>query len=260
MLPLRELDSGAATREPAAGGCPRRSGATFGVFAPRGIEIRTEPMLKIMGYRSGAPIRPAVRRMAERIAELAASAIAPVVHHCRIGIEHCDEAGIRLADGTAFQGPVFAKHLAGCREAVALVMTLGMRFDAVQKNLSDADNLLEAVFLETAGWVAIEETTRAFTQLVRKTALEEGLDLSRRLAPGYVFRVDNRKVDWPLEQQKEFFAIFKTIDLPVSLLESCAMMPKMSRTGFFGLRPRAAMTAASEIMTAEADETIGVES
>lgn len=241
MLPLRELDCGAATREPAAGGCPRRSGATFGVFAPRGIDIRTESMLKIMGYRAGAPVRPAVRRMAERIAELAASAIVPIVHHCRMGIEHCDEAGIRLADGTAFHGSVFAKHLAGCREAVALIMTLGTRFDAVQKNLSDADNLLEAVFLEAAGWVAIEEITRSFTLQRRKIAFTEGLDISRRLAPGYVFRVGNRKVDWPLEQQKEFFAIFRTIDLPVSLLESCAMIPKMSRTGLFGLRPRSEM-------------------
>jgi hypothetical protein len=198
-------------------------------------------MLKIMGYRAGAPVRPAVRRMAERIAELAASAIAPTVHHCRIGIEHCDDTGIRLTDGTAFQGPVFVKHVGDCREAVAFVMTLGPRFDLTQKNLSDADNLLESVFLETAGWVAIEEATRLFTQHFRKIALEDRLDLTRRLAPGYVFRVGDRKVDWPLEEQKEFFAIFRNIDLPVTLLDSCAMMPKMSRTGFFGLRPHTEM-------------------
>ncbi len=234
MLPLSELGS---ARDAVAGDVARRSGATFGVFAPRGIEIKVEPMLKIMGYRAGAPVRPAVRRMAERIAELAASAIAPTVHHCRIGIEHCDDSGIRLADGTAFQGPVFAKHVGDCREAVAFVMTLGTRFDLTQKNLSDADNLLESVFLETAGWVAIEEATRLFTQHFRKIALEDRLDLTRRLAPGYVFRVGDRKVDWPLEEQKEFFALFRCIDLPVTLLDSCAMMPKMSRTGFFGLRP-----------------------
>jgi hypothetical protein len=234
MLPLRELGS---ARESFAGDVARRSGATFGVFTPRGIEIKTEPMLKIMGYRAGAPVRPAVRRMAERIAELAVTAIAPTVHHCRIGIEHCDETGIRLADGTTFNGPVFAKHLGDCREAVAFVMTLGTRFDLTQKNLSNADNLLDAVFLETAGWVAIEEATRMFTQHFRKIALEDRLDLSRRLAPGYVFRVGDRKVDWPLVEQKEFFTIFRNINLPVALLDSCAMMPKMSRTGFFGLRP-----------------------
>jgi hypothetical protein len=95
--------------------------------------------------------------MAERTAELAAAAMTPVVHHCRIGVERCDAEGLVLANGVVFHGPVFAKHLAECREAVAFVMTLGSRFDSTQKNLSDSDNLLDVVFLETAGWVAIEE-------------------------------------------------------------------------------------------------------
>lgn len=241
MFPLQELNANTAPRETVS--CDRRArlGASFGVFVPRGIEIRIEPMLKIMGYRAGSPLRPAVRRMAERIAELGVSAIAPTVHHCRIGIERCDETGIRLNDGTTFSGPVFAKHLRDCREAIAFIMTLGARFESAQKNLSGGgDNLLEAIFLETAGWVAIEEATRIFTQHCRKAAFEDGLDLSRRLAPGYVFRVGDSKVDWRLEEQKEFFAIFKNFSLPVTLLESCAMIPKMSRTGLFGLRPCAA--------------------
>jgi hypothetical protein len=224
-----ELASGARLRPVA--------GATFGIFKPRGIVICPEKMLKIIGYRAGAPVRPAVRRMAERIAELAAAAMTPVVHHCRVAIKHCDASGLALVNGITFHGPVFGKHLAGCREAVAFIMTLGARFDSTQKNLSESDNLLDAVFLETAGWVAIEEATRIFTQQARKVAMSDGLELSRRLAPGYVFRVGDRKVDWALAEQKEFFRIFEGVELPVELLESCAMMPKMSRTGFFGLRP-----------------------
>jgi hypothetical protein len=240
MFPLQDSGSGAAPRELAADARLRSvAGATFAVFTPRGIAIRPEQMLKIMGYRAGAPIRPAVRRMAERVAELAAAAMTPVVHHCRIAIDRCDAEGLVLANGTAFHGPVFAKHLVECREAVAFIMTLGSRFDSTQKNLADADNLLDAVFLETAGCVAIEEATRLFTQQARKAALFDGFDLTRRLAPGYVFRVGDRKVDWPLEEQRAFFKIFDGIKLPVELLESCAMMPKMSRTGFFGLRPTA---------------------
>lgn len=238
MFPLQDTGSGAAPREHAADARSHAvGGATFGVFTPRGIAIRPEQMLKIMGYPAGATIRPAVRRMAERIAELAAVAMTPVVHHCRITIERCDAEGLVLANGTVFHGPVFAKHLVDCREAIAFIMTLGSRFDSTQKNLSDSDNLLDAVFLETAGWVAIEEATRLFTQQARKTALFDGLELSRRLAPGYVFRVGGRKVDWPIEDQKPFFKLFESIKLPVDLLESCAMMPKMSRTGFFGFRP-----------------------
>ncbi|MGD9920149.1 MAG: hypothetical protein AB7V13_01720 [Pseudorhodoplanes sp.] len=237
MFPLQDIGCSAAPREHAAdAGLRPAAGAAFGIFVPRGIVIRHEQMLKIMGYPSGAPIRTAVRRMAERTAELAAAAMMPVVHHCRVAIERCDAEGLALANGIAFHGPVFAKHLTGCSEAMAFVMTLGSRFDTTQRNLSESDNLLDAVFLETAGWVAIEEATRLFTQQARQAALRQGLELSRRLAPGYVFRVGDRKVDWPLEDQKPFFKLFEGIDLPVELLESCAMMPKMSRTGLFGLR------------------------
>lgn len=238
MFPLQDSVYGAPSREHAASAGSRPgAGATFGIFTPRGIAIRSEQMLKIMGYPAGTSIRPAVRCMAERTAELAAAAITPAVHHCRIAIERCDAEGLVLADGTVFRGPIFAKHLADCREAIAFIMTLGSRFDLTQKNLTDSGNLPDAVFLETAGWVAIEEATRLFTQQARKAALFDGLELSRRLAPGYVFRVGDRKVDWPLEEQKPFFGIFEGIKLPVELLESYAMMPKMSRTGFFGLRP-----------------------
>lgn len=241
MFPLHDSGSGAATGgqvADAATPCPVQT--AFGSFVPRDIAIRPQQMLKIMGYRDGAPVRPAVRRTAESVAELAAAAMTPVVHYARLGVTQCNDGGLVLADGTVFRGPVFAKHLNGCREAMAFIMTLGGKFDSTQKNLTAAGNTLEAVFMETAGWVAIEEATRLFTGRMRDSARTEGLDLSRRLAPGYVFRVGNRKVDWPLEEQKAFFGIFEGIRLPVELLESCAMMPKMSRTGFFGFRPHAA--------------------
>ncbi len=239
MFPLQDYGSGAAPREHAADARSRAvAGATFGVFTPRGIAIRPEQMLRIMGYRAGAPIRPAVRRMAERIAELAAAAMTPVVHHCRIAIERCDAEGLVLADGTAFHGPVFAKHLADCREAIAFIMTLGSRFDSTQKNLSDSDNLLDAVFLETAGWVAIEEATRLFTQQARKAALVRrsralasagaGLRIPRRRSQGGLAA---RGADGVLRNIRRNQASGRVAG------GSCAMMPKMSRTGFFGLRP-----------------------
>lgn len=240
MFPLHNSGSGTATRGQVADVAPRCPvKSIFGSFVPRNIVIRPQQMLKIMGYRDGGPVRPAVRRTANSVAELAAAAMTPVVHYARLGVTQCYDGGLSLADGTVFQGPVFAKHLSGCREAMAFIMTLGGKFDSTQKNLTAAGNTLEAVFMETAGWVAIEEVTRLFTGNIRNSAKAEGLDLSRRLAPGYVFRVGDRKVDWPLEEQKSFFGIFEGVKLPVELLESCAMMPKMSRTGLFGFRPNA---------------------
>jgi hypothetical protein len=208
-----------------------------GVFIPRGINIRPERMLRVMGYREGGPVRPVVLQTASAVAEIAEQALAPTVHHRRVPIESRDEGGIDLPEGISFRSPAFGKHLSGCNEIIAFVLTLGRTFDNVEKNLVASERMLEAVFLEAAGWVAVEEATRIFTEHLAQQLRAQGLALSRRLAPGYSFRVGDRKVDWPLEDQKPLFAIFGQAPLPVELLDSCAMTPKMSRTGLFGLRP-----------------------
>ena len=245
MSPVQELalasaEAGSAVVAPADG--QRRTG----VFVTRGIEIRPGRLLRMMGYREGGAVSPMVLRTASAVAEIAAQALMPTVHHRRVPIENRDEGGIGLTQGIAFRSPAFGKYLSECNEVVAFVLTLGRTFDNVEKNLVAGDRMLEAVFFETAGWVAVEEATRMFTEHLAEQVRIEGLALSRRLAPGYSFRVGDRKVDWPLQDQKPFFALFEPAELPVALLESCAMTPKMSRTGLFGLRPARAATERPE--------------
>lgn len=219
------------------GDAASRTKGDVGVFVPSGIEIRPERLLRIMGYREGGPVRPVVLRTASAVAEIAAQALMPTIHHRRVSIENWDDGGIALSAGIAFRSPAFGKYLSECNEVVAFILTLGQRLDNVEKNLVASDRMLEAIFLETAGWIAVEEATRKFTEYLGQQVRSEGLTLSRRLAPGYSFRVGDRKVEWPLEDQKPLFAIFGQAKLSVELLESCAMTPKMSRTGLFGLRP-----------------------
>jgi hypothetical protein len=206
-------------------------------FSPRGVEVRADRLLRLMGYRHDRPARPAVRRVAEAVAELATSAMAPCVHYRSDRIVACDDERLVLAGGAAFRSPAFHKHLEGCTEVVVFVLTLGARFDSTERNLAAGDKMLEVVFLESAGWLGVEECTRLFTAHLAAQLRDRGLALSRRLAPGYSFRLGERKVDWPLEDQKPLFALFADVTLPVQLLDSCAMTPKMSRTGLFGLRP-----------------------
>jgi len=40
-----------------------------------------------------------------------------------------------------------------------------------------------------------------------------------------------------LLEQKPLFELFSDTKLPVRLMESCAMYPKKSRSGLYGLRP-----------------------
>ena len=95
--------------------------------------------------------------------------------------------------------------------------------------MAETDELLEALFVETAGWLAIEDALRKFRGHLTARLRPKGLRLSPRLGPGYV--------DWPLTEQAEFFPMFRGTSLPVSLSEYCVMTPKKSISGLFGLIP-----------------------
>jgi hypothetical protein len=202
-----------------------------GHFAPRDIVIPTAPLLRMQGYRDLTRVRPRVRKIAETAAAAAQSLLTPMAHYRRVRIAECTAAALRLETGTVFHSGRFAKALIGCAEVVAFVVTLGPGLDDEVDALTCRDDLVAALFLETAGWLAIERATKQMAAHLWARAGAEGLRLGRRLAPGYA--------DWPLPEQAPFFALFAGIDLPVRLLESSVMIPKKSRSGLYGLAPAA---------------------
>ena len=222
-----------------AGRPPLRAPArATSAFAPRRLEIAPERVLRVMGYRQETPIRTQVRRTAADMAALAATAATPAACYRRVPIAQCTPEALVLANGVSLRSPIFAAWLAGGGEVAAFVLSLGGRFDSTQKNLAARGQALEAYMLEIAGWLAIEETTRHFRVHLASLARQDGLVLTRRMAPGYSFRLDGRKVEWPLEDQQPLLSLFDDAVLPARLLEGgFAMTPKMSRSGLYGLRP-----------------------
>lgn len=203
-----------------------------GRFMPQGLNIPVDPLLRLQGYRDLARVRDRVRKIAAAAAAQAASLAAPEAHYRRVGIAECGPASLRLATGTTFHSTRFAASLGGCSEVIVFVLTLGPRLDDAVAAHVARDDPVAALFLEMAGWLAVEQATKQLVEHLWALAGAEGLRLSRRLAPGYG--------DWPLEEQKPLFELFAGIDLPIRLLDSSAMMPKKSRSGLYGLGPAAA--------------------
>ena len=202
--------------------------AACGHFRTEIAELPVDPLLRMQGYRDLSRVRPRVRDIAAKAAALAQSVAAPEAYYRRIMIETCTPETLRL-EGTTFHSARFAKVFAGCDEVMAFVLTLGPAFDAESERLTAAEEIVEALFLEMAGWLAVEQATKALALHVSDQVRNQRLGLTRRLGPGYV--------DWPLEEQAGLFALLETAPLPVRLLESCAMLPKKSRSGLYGLRP-----------------------
>ena len=203
----------------------------FQRFVPGEIAIPVEPLLRIHGYRDMPAVRADVRDIAESMAACARELLAVEAYYRRLRIASSSDGRIELETGTAFRSAALGETLEGCQEIFVFVLTLGPRLDEKTQALLQDINVVEALFLETAGWLAVERATKALAQHLWDQVADRGLGLSRRLAPGYA--------DWPLEDQGPLFALFDAVPLPVRLLESYAMMPKNSRSGVYGLRPTA---------------------
>ena len=191
-------------------------------------ELPVAPLLRMQGYRDLARVRPRIRDIATRAAALAQTVAVPEAYYRRVAIKSCTPEALQL-EGITFHSARFAKVFAGCREVVAFVLTLGPAFDAESERLTADDEIVDALFLEMAGWLAVEQATKALALHVSDQIRDQRLGLTRRLGPGYV--------DWPLDEQAGLFALLADVALPVRLMESCAMLPKKSRSGLYGLRP-----------------------
>jgi hypothetical protein len=199
-------------------------------FIPEDIHIPAEPLLRVQGYRDMDGVRAPIRQAAEETAARAEKVLMPAAYVCRTDVRSCADDVMTLVDGRAFHSTEFSKVLTGCETVFATIVTVGTGLDdELQLCLKD-DDILSALFLETAGWIAIEKATKALRGHLTVLAQGEDHRLSRRLAPGYS--------DWELTEQAVLFALFDGVDLPIRLLDSSAMLPKMSRSGLYGLLPK----------------------
>lgn len=203
--------------------------AESGVFRAGSVRIRTAPMLRIQGYSDPERAPGAIRDIALAIAERAAPLFDPATWYREFAIGGYDGAVLRLENGVALHCGGLP-GLAGCRSIVAFVLTVGGAVDAELRQLEQAGDLAGALFLETAAWLGVEAATKAFVACLRAGAAARGLALTRRFAPGYD--------DWPLAGQDRFFSLFEAGAVAVRVLESGLMVPRMSRSGLYGLRSR----------------------
>lgn len=201
--------------------------------------IDPDQVLRIQGYRDLERVRKRVRAAAEQATENVATCITPEVVSRTLEVQSLDTELLVLGDNTRLECPVFARYLKNSTRAIVFVMTLGESFDEFLNDQLQRDELLDAVLLESAGWMAIEALTRRFTEILRDQAGDQGLRITRRMSPGYTYVLGKQRHQWQLEQQQALFEVFADVSLPVRLLESSAMVPKMSRSGMIGLRPTA---------------------
>jgi hypothetical protein len=218
------------------------------MFAPHAAAIAYERILRIQGYSDVTRVRPAIVAAAKAMAQEATRLSLPRIAYTQLPIAALDGAELLLPQGLRFECPAFGVTLAGCTNVALFVLSLGERIDARVIEFSEHGDLLEALLLETAGWLSIEDATRQFKLKLRTDVSADGLRITSRMGPGYSYRVRGASCGWSLHEQAALFNAFGDVELPAALNASKAMTPKMSRSGLFGIAPSLPpVTASSEI-------------
>ncbi|MFN0186085.1 MAG: hypothetical protein ACKVQR_19900 [Aquabacterium sp.] len=210
-------------------------------FQPGPPVVAAERILRMQGYAHPERVRPAIARAAAEMARIAQSRSVPRVAYRFHAVRGIDAEGLQLERGARLRSAAFESRLAGCTQAVPFVLSCGEPLGQAVVDLAEAGDLMEAVLLEAAGWLCVEDATRQFKDALRREVAERGARITSRMGPGYsyrvAYRVGTREVDWPLEDQRQLFTLLEGGPLPVTLMPSCAMFPKLSRSGLFGVAP-----------------------
>ena len=209
---------------------------TVSRFVPAGPVVHPDRILRIQRYSDLTRVRPVIRRAAEEMASLASSLSAPSVAYTRVEIDALHDDHLE-AGGQRFHCRAFAVQLRECLEIVPFVLGVGDALSDRVVEMVEGGDLLEGLLLETAGWLAIEDATRQFKSHLREEMLARDRRITSRMGPGYSYRIADRMHMWPLEEQSALFELFTGAELPVRLMHSCAMTPKMSRSGLYGVAP-----------------------
>lgn len=208
------------------------------LFHPGPPVVTSERILRIQGYTDLTRVRPVIRLAAEAMAQAAMTLSKPSVASRHVRVQAIRGEVLELDGGESLNCRVFSRTLSGCTEIVPFVLTVGSALDERVMGLAEAGDLLEAVLLEAAGWLSIEDATRQFKVHLREEAMRHGHRITSRMGPGYSYKVDGETCMWPLEDQVTLFGLLgESGRLPVTLMRSCAMLPKLSRSGMFGLAP-----------------------
>ena len=210
--------------------------AEAGRFQAGPVDVRTDRILRIQGYRDMERVRRPIRRAADKAAAIAREIAEGEVGYRRIGIAACNGSSLELDGGERFECAAFERFLAQCSSVVVFAMTAGAAIDRRTDELMAADDPVVALLLDTAGWLAIESITRQFSERLKADCEPAGLRLTRRMGPGYTYRMRREMAPWGLEEQEGLFRVLGADASPVAVLPSGAMLPKMSRSGLYGLR------------------------
>ena len=192
--------------------------------------VAPDLILRLQKYKKLEAVPAPVREAAQAMAALAETLVEPEGRLLHVPVRRVEaEGAVIVADDVRFQSRALARLLRGATEIFLILLTLGPKLENRAQALMGEEQFLEALLLDTAGWVAMDALTKMVRGRLSAEARDRGMQLTHRMAPGYA--------DWGLEEQRALFSAFGEDTLPVQLTEACVMLPQKSISGIYGFIP-----------------------
>ena len=205
-------------------------------FSP---DVSPFKILRTHGYKQNNIVRPRILDAANIAVQRLKNNSTPEGFFCIKKIINKSSNKIELECGRNLICKVFDERLPESKMIIVFIITLGVKIDEKIKEISNEINEpLGAIFLENASWLALELILREARLKIIQFAQLNDMKIENRMAPGYSYpsKKFGKRIMWELEQQGNLFKLFDYDNLTVSLSNSFTMMPRMSRSGIFGLK------------------------
>ena len=204
-------------------------------------DLKIDSLLRAQGYRENHKVRLVIRKAASESIKRLTDSAPPQGFFFFEQIKTLNGNQLKMNSGVEFVCPVFEDMLSGSTHLIFFVITLGKEVDEkIRGYARDADEPLANLFLETAARLCLELVIRQARIKLTEFARSNELVPGRRMAPGYSYKekITNNRIMWDLSEQANLFKMFRGFEIPVKLMESSTMVPRMSRSGIFGLREK----------------------
>ena len=195
-------------------------------------------LLRTHGYKNKDKIKKRILDSAEKALERLTNYSSPVGYFYFEEIKKKSLNSIQL-ERTSLKCEVFTEIFSESNFLIIFIISLGKGIDIKLKKISnDINEPLGGLFLENASWLALELILRDARSRIISFAKSKNLQIENRMAPGYSYpsKILKKRIMWELKEQENLFNLFKNRNISVSLSESFTMLPRMSRSGVFGLK------------------------
>lgn len=189
----------------------------------REIEIRLTPdeVWRCLGAGRGA--RASLGPVVEAAAELATRLAEPAAVSTSLGYVSGGRGAVEFEGGTRVAGRMLPHLMEDAEGAVFLIATAGGRIEARVRELFAEDDDLSAFILDAAGSAAAMAVLAAVAAVTVVDLEDEGYRIGPCVKPG--------TDAWPIEGQRQIFALLPAAEIGVALLDSLLMRPQKTQSG-----------------------------